>query len=797
MKTFKKILAGFIILLAVLAIAGFLFVRHIANKALPDYSKPVELSGLIEQVHVYRDADAVPHIYASNEHDLYMVTGYLMAQDRLWQMDLLRRVTMGRLSEIFGEDMLGADHLLRALRIPVKSKLVLESTDENVIQCLEAFAKGVNGFIEENRKKLPPEFSILRYEPEPWEPLHTVNLIGYMAWDLAGSWNNEIMLYKLSQTLKEEKFLQLIPDLDYHNTYVYPSQGNDNRISMFSLLEHNQKLHELGLEAFSASNSWAISGERTQTGHAIFSNDMHLGFGAPGIWYRMHQVIEGQLNVSGVALPGAPVIVVGRNQRIAWGMTNLYVDEMDFYIETLNPDNPEQYLFNGEWIDLEVQTEKIALSSGDTVIRENRFTHRGPLVSEFKKLDDVAVSMRWTGNEYSNELRSIYLLNRAGNWDEFRDALSTFMSISQNITYADVDGNIGMQTCAAVPLRNDGYPIFVYPGHTGRYDWTGMLPFDKLPNSYNPPDGYVSSANNRTIGDDYPYYIGHWFDMPFRIDRIREMIEAGEEQSVEDVKFMLGDFRSKLVERYLDELVAIVGSASDLKENEQQALNMLKEWDMVLGAESVAATVFEVFYQTFIRNIMEDELGESTYKELGGGLIRNMFDHIWRNPSSSWVNNIHTPEQESFEDMVILSFSESVRWLEENMGGNPAEWKWGAVHQLSLNHPMGSVKLLDRIFGLNKGPFPVGGSFHTVNPKAYRFHNPFDVVHGASQRHVYNMGDYRDAWVIIPTGTSGIPASKYYCNKLERFLNNQYVKDPWFREDVIAAARYHAVFSPE
>ena len=796
MKTLKRILLGIAIVLVVVALAAFILVNRIAKKALPDYSQPVQLTGLIDRVEVYRDDFAVPHIYAKNEHDLYMVTGYLMAQDRLWQMDLLRRVTLGRLSEIFGEDMLGADHLLRALRIPEKSELVLSKTDKNLLMALEAFSNGVNQFIERNQKKLPPEFTILGYKPESWQPTHTVNLIGYMAWDLAGSWNNEIILHKLRQQLDEEKFLQLIPNLDYHNSPVHPRWEQEQTADLFSLLENSEKLKELGLEVFSASNNWVVSGSKSKTGHAILANDMHLGFGAPGIWYQMHQIVEGQFNVTGVALPGAPGIIVGHNEHIAWGMTNLYVDEMDFYLETLD-ENGAKYKFNNEWRDLEIREEKIATSKGDTINRQIKFTHRGPIISDFKNIEDQAISMRWTGNEYSNELRSIMLLNRAKNWDDFRDALCTFGAVSQNVNYADVEGNIGIQTAGAVPLRKAGNPIFLMPGDTDEYDWKGMLPFAELPYSYNPPEGFLASANNRTIGDDYPHYIGHWFDMPFRVDRISEMIKEKEKPGVEDYKMMMNDFKSKLVESYLADLVEMLSWVDDFGSNEKRAYELLANWDMVLTAESCAATVFEQFYRTFIRNILVDEMGEELYRQFGGGLIRNMFDYIWRNPASSWVNNIHTEEEECFDDIVIQSFRETVQWLEENMGQSPDDWQWGKIHQLNINHPMGSVKILDRIFGLNKGPFPVGGSFHTVNPKAYSFHNPYAVVHGASQRHIYDMSDFSNSYVVIPTGISGIPASKYYVNQIKMFLNNEYKKDLWLKQDVIAGARYHAVFSSQ
>ncbi len=794
MKTFKKFLAGLLILLVIIAIAGYFFVNHISQNALPDYSAPVRLSGLIEEVRVYRDEFAVPHVYAKNEHDLYLTVGYLMAQDRLWQMDVLRRVTYGRLSEIFGEDMAGTDQLLRSLRIPDKSNLVLSKTDNNVLLSIEAFANGVNQFIEQNLKKLPPEFFILGYEPEAWQPIHTVNLIGYMAWDLAGSWQNEIILHKLKQQLDEEKFRQLIPDLSYHTTLVHPDLNIRETGKMFSLLEQSNKLHDLGLEIFSASNSWAVSGKKSKTGNALFSNDMHLGFGAPGIWYQMHQIIEDKLNVTGVALPGAPLIIVGHNENIAWGMTNLYVDEMDFYIETLNEDS-SAYLFDNEWVNLDVRKELILTGKDDTVIRVNRFTHRGPIISGFKKITDQAISMRWTGNEYSNELRSIYLLNRAGNWDDFREAVSTLASVSQNVTYADVQGNIGIQTCGAVPVRKAGDPIFIYPGHTDEFDWSGLLPFEELPFTYNPPEGYVSSANNKTTGDDYPYYIGHWFDMPFRIDRIREMITSKDQLDVADFKDILKDFHSNLAERYIEDLVKILSAVPDFSSNEQSALDQLASWNKELTAESTAASVFERFYITFIKNTLADEMGEDLFKELGGVIMRNMFDHLWRNPESSWIDNINTSKGETFEELVVVSFRETTAWLEYNMGKDPGDWKWGKIHQLSLNHFLGSVKILDRIFGFNKGPFAVGGSFHTVNPMAYSFHKPFAVVHGASQRHIYNLADLADSYVIIPTGTSGIPASRYYCNHIGMFIRNEYKKDLWFKQDFITKAKYMAIFS--
>ncbi len=798
MKTLKKVLVTLAMLLIVLILVGAFIINRISHKALPNYNEKIELVGLIDEVTVYRDTHAVPHIYAKNEHDLYLTVGYLMAQDRLWQMDLLRRITQGRLSEIFGKDMVGTDHLLRALRIPEKSAMVLPLTDANIVNALEAFATGVNLFIQANPKKLPPEFTLLGYQPELWEPIHSINLIGYMAWDLSNSWETEVLLHKLAPLLDEQKFKELLPDLHQHKTYVHPANTATESQEQFALLDGNIRLKELNMEIFNGSNNWAVSAQKSKTGKPILANDMHLGLNAPGIWYQMHQVVEGKLNVTGVVLPGQPLVIVGHNERVAWGMTNVSVDEGDFYLEAINPEDPSQYRYKDEWLPIEIRQEKIAIKGGDTITKEIRLTHRGPIISDFKKVKDEAISMQWTGNLYSNELRTVYLLNRAANWEDFRNALTTMTAVSQNVIYADVDGNIGLQTACGAPLRKNGNGISIYPGETDEYDWEGLLPFEELPYTYNPPQGHISSANNRTTGSEYPHYIGYWYSMSNRADRIIELLNAKDLLDIDDFKEMLADWKSKHVERYLPKLIDVLSNVNNRSANQQKALEGLQEWDMVLDRESVAATVFETFYLHFIKNIAMDEMGTELYNEfLGTKLDKELFDMVWRNPQSAWIDNIDTPDQETFEDIVMLSFNDAVEWLQQELGNNIEKWEWGKIHRLTLAHPMGSVKLLDKIFNLNRGPFAVGGSFHTVCPYSYSFKKPFDADHGASQRHIYNLGNWDNSWVIIPTGTSGIPSSKYYCDQSEMYVSNDYKNDLYSKQSIATNATYVARYLPK
>ena len=806
MQLFKKIVRISGIILIFILVAGFLFVRNIARKALPDYNQDITIENLAGEVTVIRDSYAVPAIYAESEDDLYRAVGFVMAQDRLWQMDLLRRAATGRLSELFGEDLVNTDLLVRSLRISEKTAMVLDRTDQEIIDVLEAFADGVNQFIDRNLGNLPPEFSILGYQPERWKPEHSVNLTGYLAWKVGGEWSTEIILHKLRQKLDKEKFRELIPDLELHNSYVHPNLSLTKAELRSGLMKQWAKFRELGLDVFSGSNSWVVSGDKSTTGKPLFAHDMHLFFSAPGTWYQMHHVIAGELNVTGVVLPGQPLIIAGHNESIAWGNTSVMVDDTDFYLETINPGNPHQYKFMGEWKDMEVRTETIKTGKKESVEKEILFTHRGPVISDFNNLDDQTISMKWKGNEYSNELRSIYLLNRAGNWDEFRDALSTFTSVNQNISYADVEGNIGIQTAAGIPIRKDTVGVVV-SGEDDTYDWHGIVPFEELPSTFNPPEGFVISANNRTVAGDYPWYIGRWFDPPYRYDRIREMLREKDRLSVADFRAILGDKKSKLTERMLPGLLGELKKISQPSVNEITAMEKLKEWDQAYHPERPEPLIFEKFYVRFLENLLRKEMGKELYGEFISDkiLVRNIIDQVWENRQSAWLQggssgggqgNEQGNEQNSFTGIVHKSFRESIAWIEHNLGSNPAGWAWGDVHELEIAHPLGRVKLLDMIFGMSSGPYSPGGSFHTVCPYSYDYKNPFSIIHGASHRHIYSTADWDESLSVVPTGTSGIPASEYYCDQTQLFVNDSYRPDLFSEDEVENTARYRMKLVP-
>ena len=800
MHKLKIFLGYFLTVIIVLLVVAYYVLLHFNHIALPDYNKNINLKGLKGKVEVYRDAYAIPHVYAENEEDLYRVVGYLMAQDRLWQMDLLRRLTLGKLSEIFGNDLLKTDILMRSLQIPQKSKMVMAQCSPQLIKALEAYTNGVNQYIAQSKHRLPIEFVILGYKPEPWEIEHSINFISYMAWDLNGCWNSEIVLHKLVSKLTKAQLTDLIPNNDSVKSTIYNTQDKFSNIDWRSvLMDASSKIEDLGLQVFHGSNNWVVAGSKTVSGKPILANDMHLRFSVPGIWYQIHEIIPGKLNVTGVALPGQPFVISGHNDSIAWGLTNVMNDDIDFYRETINPTDSLKYRFNGEWKNMVVKPESFVVKGRGKININLKFTHRGPVISSLKNVKGEVISMRWMGNEMSNEMRSIYLLNRASNWSGFCDALKTFKAVSQNAAYADIKGNIGMYCCAGIPIRH-GSPIAVLPGDTDAYDWQGTVPFEELPHKYNPPEGFAASANNRTIDSSYPYYISYWFDLPYRYNRIREMLSTDKKLSVNDISAVQTDFTSDLSAYYIPALVEIMKTQKNLTPTAKIALTELKNWDNKYIAKSHEAAIFEVFYNRFVENVLKDEMGDTIFKEflVDKILVRNTIQNIWRNKSSILCDDVNTKDKvETFADMVVKSFDESLEYLEKRCGHHMENWEWGKIHTFTLEHPLGSVKILNLIFRFNRGPYEVGGSFHTIAPYSYQYTQPFKVNSGASQRHIYDISNWDNSLSVTPTGNSGISSSNHFCDQTSLYLSGLYHSDFFSDEAVKKNYKYKAVYSSE
>ncbi|MBN2805088.1 MAG: penicillin acylase family protein, partial [Prolixibacteraceae bacterium] len=417
------------------------------------------------------------------------------------------------------------------------------------------------------------------------------------------------------------------------------------------------------------------------------------------------------------------------------------------------------------------------------------------VISRFRGVTDKVISMRWVGNDYSNEVLSVYQFNRARNWDEFREACSHFTSVAQNIVYADVEGNIGLQVSAGVPIR-EGIGILIYPGDTTQYDWQGNVPFEELPYSYNPENGMVSSANNRTADSDYPYYISVWYDLPNRIERIREMLTAKEKLTVADFMAMQADCQSVFARKFNPVFVEALENES-WEGAEQVAFELLKNWDNELTLESPAALIFEQLYKEWMKAVFHDELGEDLYVALikQDLLPSYLLDEARTTRTSAWFDDVTTSDRtEDMNENIQTAFRNTVAKFTAELGSLPAQWEWGDLHTLTLKHPMGGNNMVARLFGVNRGPFPVKGSFHTVGPYSYPMNDEFNVNHGASHRHIYTTENWDASQTVIPTGTSGIPASDHYCDQTELYLRNEYHPDLFTLEAVKQGSIYTSVF---
>jgi penicillin amidase len=400
--------------------------------------------------------------------------------------------------------------------------------------------------------------------------------------------------------------------------------------------------------------------------------------------------------------------------------------------------------------------------------------------------------MRWSGYDNSDELKAVYLLNRAANWEDFRSAIKNFNSISQNFAYADVDGNIGLNTGGGVPLRK-GYGSIIRTGETSEFDWKGYVPFDQLPSSYNPENGYVSSANNKTVSNDYPYYISFRFYVPYRISRIRKMLEEKEILGIDDFKRMITDQHSDYARLLTPFVLKLRERRNEMNPSESAAFSALEEWDYNMDTDKTAPAVFEFLSINLAKNLLGDEL-EELFVQLPGSFKDYYIYRILETGPDRWVDDITTSTTETLDDIILKSFKDGVKKLSETYGTDVNKWTWGSIHKISLDHPLATVKIIDRIFKLSSDKVGVGGSNHTVCPYTYK--EGFIVNDGASERHIFNTADWDESYTVIPTGASGIPSSEFYLSQTKTYLNGGFYKDAFSDEAVKAAAKYELRLIP-
>ena len=775
--------------IAVLVVVVFVeWLRH----PLPILDGEIKIPSLTNKVDVYTDEYGVPHVYAETESDLFFAAGYIAARDRLFQLSMVSLAVRGGLASVLGPEYLKTDIYFRTWKINDVAEKMINKMDEDNKRIFQRFCDGINFRTDEVVNDLPLEFKILGFKPDKWSPVTVAGYARMMAHEMSGSWKPEVVFGAVEAYFGIEKLKEMFPEKGID----YPTIAHDKRIRTTDLyskvLNSEYQIRNLfgDFSADIGSNNWVVGPSRSETGQAFLANDPHLAFTQPPRWYEIH-LVGGRFDVSGVCIAGIPLPVIGQNQRTAWGFTNSMVDDLDFFIEEINPNNINEYKHDNEWLLISSKKETFSIKGKPDTSIAIRSTHHGPIISDIHFLTKDAsqvLSMSWTGHWVTNELDAWVQLTTMKNWSDFSDALSKFGVPGQNIVYADIEGNIGWRPAVFVPIRKKGFSMVPRPGWDKSCDWSGKVPYEEMPFQYNPPKGFISTANNRTIDDKFPYYLsGLWAD-PSRASRIEEMLIEDKKYTMKDMKSIQLDHTSNFSKEILPHILQNMGNSENVAH--VRAKRFLEEWNNIESINSEATLVFHSITNEIIKNIYYDELsllGENYFQTFVGlkYITKRSLRSILKGNASSWVDDITTNNKiESLNEIIKRSAVIGVDNIIETYGPNWSNWKWGKAHSLTHKHLLGGNKYLNYLFSLNIGPYLSGGSDVTPNAGGYSLTKSFKQTSGASMRRIVDFSDLNNTQMIIPTGQSGLHNSPHYGDQASLYHSGQY-RNTSFEEDHI------------
>lgn len=781
-RTFK-IVTGIFFTSVVVLIMLFLFLRYQVVKSFPEYNGTRFFLYLKDTVEIYRDEFAVANISAKNETDLMFAAGYVQAQDRLWQMDLFRRTALGRLSEILGKDALKFDMLFRTLNLKDVAKEIDKMLPDDFKKYLEAYSNGVNAYIDEYKGKLPVEFDILDYQPEYWQPEHTILISRLMAWQLNFSWYVDLVMGKIEEKLGRQKALELMAEYPKDAPVIVSNFKIIPKISQsmsdfFDVVKSYKKFFGFQSASF-GSNCWVVDSVKSINGKPILANDPHLTLPAPSYWYEMN-LSAPNLKVGGFCFPGTPFIIVGHNERIAWGVTNAMIDESDFYINYLDSAKNSNYIYDKRSVPLRIREEIIKIGKSDSIIAFFKNTHHGPVVNSLNKAisgnddgyDSVLVSMRWTGQEASLEIYAFYLINKAQSRNDFINALKYYSVPGQNFIYADIENNIGYQLAAKIPIRKNTNPSFPQSGWNTDYEWKGYIPFEKLPTLWNPEQHFIASANNKIVSNT-DYYITNLYMPRYRVERIIQLLSSNSKFSINDFQRFQLDLFSIHAKKYAEMILKVYESESMNDNDINTILEYFRNWDYQHTPFDVVSSIYNIFFVKLIKNTIEDELGEELFNEyvFFPALPINFMDKLIET-ESVWFDDIRTDIVETKSQIIRKSLVDAITELKYIFGPDIKNWQWGKLHNLSFKHPLGKIKPLDRVFNL--GTFEVGGTGSTLNNGEINFAEPYECIVGPSFRQIVDLSQIEKRFCVITTGQSGQVLNNHYADQTPLWLNGQY-----------------------
>ena len=824
MKKLFLLILSFVVVLAGAAAAGLAFLRRF----LPQTDGSARVAGLHGPVEIVRDRWGVPHIYAEDEDDLFFAQGYVHAQDRLWQMELQRRLGSGRLSEILGEPTLEVDRFVRTVGLNRAAEDEVRSLPAETLHALDAYAAGVNAFMRQRRGQWSLEFTLLRCEPQPWRPVDSLYWAKFLTAVLSGNWASETMRARLAVKLGADLAADLEPAYPADNPTVVSGAGRQagaepppNGWRSPAVLEALRLVESLlagdvprpqppappaGVIRLNpgASNQWVVSGARTSTGLPLLANDTHMSVAMPSIWYQAH-LEGGRYHVAGVSLPGVPGVLVGHNQRCAWGLTTAWQDAQDLFIERFNPANAAEYEFEGQWRPVQVVQEVIAVKGrAEPVVVEVKLTRHGPIVSDLMG-ESTPMALRWVALDQTDMLGAVLGYDRAATWQEFRAALASWAAPAHNFVYADVDGHIAYFQAGWMPVRAKGYGIAPVPGWTGEHEWQRFLTLDELPQALDPASGWLGVANNLVVDTTYPHFVSADLENPSRATRLVELLTAREKVSAADFAAMQRDTYSAQAQRFVRHLLPIQPTNT----REARALEILRGWDCYITADSVAATLYETIRVYALHAMFDRHLGELADAYVGvdasplgdtGPYHDRSFVRLLeilddKRGSSVWLRDPESGIPQPASEILHRALRIALKDLKEHLGDDIETWAWGRLNRIHFAHPLGAVKPLHLLF--NRGPYAMPGDRDTLLRASGKPAFPFQPVAVVDAlRFIADLSDWDRCQIIVPGGQSGHVASPNYADQIPLWRNGLMMTLPFSRPAVERMARERLVLSP-
>jgi penicillin amidase len=786
----KRILISLFTILALLGMSLYFFL----NSLKPVYEGEKTIKGLSSETKTYFDNFGIPHIEAENEKDAMLALGYVHAQERLWQIELVRRIAPGRLSEIFGDVMIDNDKLFATLGIDDHSQKTVESLDKNdpVVILTQAYVDGINEYIANG--KTPIEFTILGIEKTQFTIKDIFNIYGYMAFSFAMAHKTDPLMTQIYNKYGSE-YLKDLGIYNDFNTEKIPSHLPEN-IGDLSV-KVNKILQSSNIPAFIGSNSWVVGPEKTKNKKVLFANDPHIGYSQPGTWYEAHIKVK-DYEIYGYYIPGTPFPTLGHNRKYAYGMTMLENDDVDFF--TIKKENENAYMYGDTVLPI-VKTQKvIKVKDAENINLNIENTHMGPLVNEVltSTKDLSPIAMYWIHTQENNQLlHAVHGISHMKSLKDYLSACEKINSPGLNIMYGDDDGNIGWIASAKLYNYADSLnTTMIMNGSNGKDDKRTFIPFSQNPKSINPPSSYVYSANNQPATDQEIKLPGYYLPKD-RARLINELLTQKNEWTIEDYKTMINDDISIMATEVLPTIVKTLENASLLDPIEKESLKVISTWKGDHKAEDPAPSIFYMFLRNYLRNTYEDEIGKEAYGVLiTTHHIKQAIEFQLKNESSPWSDNIATTNKESRSDIIISSFKQTIKDLKSKYSDKTTNWAWKNLHTLELNHPLGQVALFRKYF--NVGPHPAQGSSEVINNLAFSYGGTekLDVTAGPSTRRIIDFSDIENSMSILPGGQSGNVMSKHYKDQALLYAKGAFRKMLMNQEEIVKTSTL-VMFKPK